>query len=160
VASCPQGGAISGTVSGRNNLVDDSASSGGLSDGVDGNLVGVDALLGPLGSHGEPTQTVPPLPGSPAIDAGDAALAVDGQGRTLSTDQRGLARVVGTEVDIGAVESSSLMQIQGTEWDDMNGNGQRDGDEHALAGWTVYLDANQNGRLDPGELSTVTDAQG
>lgn len=28
------------------------------------------------------------------------------------------------------------------------------------AGWTVYLDQNQNGRLDGGEVSTVTDAQG
>jgi hypothetical protein len=29
-----------------------------------------------------------------------------------------------------------------------------------LPGWTVYLDQNQNGRLDPGEPSTVTDAEG
>src|SRR5208337_1210277 len=32
--------------------------------------------------------------------------------------------------------------------------------EPGLAGWTVYLDANKNGRLDPGELSTTTDADG
>jgi uncharacterized protein (DUF2141 family) len=30
----------------------------------------------------------------------------------------------------------------------------------ALAGWTVYLDANHNGKLDAGELKTVTDATG
>ena len=42
------------------------------------------------------------LPGSPAIDAGDNALVPDG----VTTDQRGLPRVVNGIVDIGAFESS------------------------------------------------------
>ncbi|MCB0069780.1 MAG: hypothetical protein KDD77_21600, partial [Caldilineaceae bacterium] len=54
-----------------------------------------DALLGTLGDYGGDTQTVPLLPGSPAIDAGDGATC-------LATDQRGIGRV-GT-CDIGAFE--------------------------------------------------------
>ena len=45
------------------------------------------------------------LPGSPAIDAGSNALAVDANGVPLATDQRGVARVVNGTVDIGAFES-------------------------------------------------------
>ncbi len=55
-----------------------------------------DPLLGALGDYGGDTQTVPLLPGSPAIDAGDGATC-------LATDQRGIGRV-GT-CDIGAFES-------------------------------------------------------
>ena len=32
--------------------------------------------------------------------------------------------------------------------------------EPGLSYWTIYLDQNHNGRIDPGERSTVTDAQG
>jgi hypothetical protein len=62
------------------------------------------SLLGPLQNNGGPTQTMAPLPGSPAIDAGASTLAVDAQGNPLTTDQRGLARVSGAAVDIGAFE--------------------------------------------------------
>jgi len=60
------------------------------------NLTNGDPLLAPLGNYGGPTQTMPPLPGSPAIDAGGAS--------TFTTDQRGRPRVVGSAPDIGAVE--------------------------------------------------------
>ena len=40
------GGDIAGKVSGSNNLIDDAAASGGLTNGVNGNLVGVDPKLG------------------------------------------------------------------------------------------------------------------
>jgi hypothetical protein len=61
-------------------------------------------LLAPLGNYGEPTQTMPLLPGSPAIDAGHNALIPAG----VRTDQRGLPRVVNRAVDIGAFESSGF----------------------------------------------------
>lgn len=51
-------------------------------------------------------------------------------------------------------------KIQGTEWNDLNGNGVQDTGESGLAGWTIYLDTNKNGKLDTGETSTVTDANG
>jgi len=63
------------------------------------NLTNGTPLLAPLGNYGGPTQTMPPLPGSPAIDAGGPT--------TFATDQRGLARIVGSAADIGAVESGN-----------------------------------------------------
>ncbi|MEI9959962.1 MAG: choice-of-anchor Q domain-containing protein [Limisphaerales bacterium] len=56
-------------------------------------------LLAPLGNYGGPTQTMPPLPGSPAIDAGGSGI--------LNTDQRGYARPFGANPDIGAIEVTS-----------------------------------------------------
>ena len=81
---------------------------GGLVNGVNGNQVGVaDPGLGPLAYYGGPTQTIALLPGSPAIDAGSNALAVDpSTGQPLTTDQRGpgFVRIFNGTVDIGAYE--------------------------------------------------------
>jgi len=44
--------------------------------------------------------------------------------------------------------------------DDPNANGISDPGEDRLSGWTVYLDANQNGSLDTGEVSLLTDGRG
>ena len=65
------------------------------------NLVDANALLAALGNYGGPTQTMPPLAGSPALNAGNDAVAA-----TFATDQRGAGypRVSGAHVDIGAVE--------------------------------------------------------
>jgi len=51
-------------------------------------------------------------------------------------------------------------ELSGNIWNDLNGNGVQDAGELGLEGWTVYLDQNQNGNLDNGELSTVTDVNG
>jgi predicted outer membrane repeat protein len=67
--------------------------------GANNNVSGADPLLGSLGNYGGPTPTKLPLAGSPLIDAGDAAD--DSQ---TGGDQRGLTRVVGVHIDIGAVE--------------------------------------------------------
>ncbi len=64
----------------------------------------LDAVLAPLGNYGGPTQTMALLPGSPAIDAGNNALIPTG----VTTDQRGLSRIVNGTVDIGAFESSGF----------------------------------------------------
>jgi subtilisin family serine protease len=50
--------------------------------------------------------------------------------------------------------------ISGTKWNDLNGDGTRDANEPGLANWTIYLDADNDGTLDDGETSTVTDADG
>jgi predicted outer membrane repeat protein len=63
------------------------------------NLTGGDPLLSSLGNYGGPTQTMPPLPGSPALDAADA--------ESLATDQRGFSRVLASGPDIGAVEAAA-----------------------------------------------------
>jgi hypothetical protein len=54
-------------------------------------------LLAPLGNYGGPTQTMPPLPGSPAVDG-----CIGGTSFTI--DQRGKPRIIGAYADIGAVE--------------------------------------------------------
>jgi len=98
---------IFGSVSGAYNLIG-TGGSGGLVDGVNGNQVGVaNPGLGPLAYYGGPTQTIALLPGSPAIDKGSNALAVDPMtGLPLTTDQRGpgFLRIVNGTVDIGAYE--------------------------------------------------------
>jgi hypothetical protein len=57
--------------------------------------------LAPLGNYGGPTQTMPTLPGSPAIGAGSVAA------NTFSTDQRGYPRTQNGLIDLGAVELQS-----------------------------------------------------
>jgi hypothetical protein len=57
-----------------------------------GDLNNADPKLGILGNHGGPTQTMPLLSGSPAIDAGNPSGCTDGRGHLLKTDQRGEPR--------------------------------------------------------------------
>ncbi|NBD16586.1 MAG: S8 family serine peptidase [Cyanobacteria bacterium] len=64
-----------------------------------------------------------------------------------------------TDIDFGNQEILPG-EIQGSKWNDLNGNGERDEDEPGLEGWTIYIDENQNGELDEGEVSTITDANG
>src|SRR5690606_33693753 len=71
------------------------------------NIIGEDPLLGDLADNGGPTWTHALLPTSPAINAGNNAAAVDGQGQPLTTDQRGngFPRILHDIVDIGAFEA-------------------------------------------------------
>ena len=87
-----------------NNLIGETDASFGWigSDLTGTSNVPLNALLSPLGNYGGPTQTMALLPGSPAIDAGNNALIPPG----ITTDQRGLARIVDFTVDIGAFESN------------------------------------------------------
>ncbi len=100
-------GNIGGSVMGSNNLIG-TGWSGGLTNGTNGNLVGVtNAMLGPLQDNGGTTQTMALLPNSPAINAGSNALAVDASDNPLTIDQRGAGfpRISAGTVDIGAYES-------------------------------------------------------
>ncbi len=87
---------LASVATGSHNLVQDG--SGGLVGTITG-----DPLLATLGNYGGPTQTMPLLPGSRALDAGDSSLAT---GAGLTTDQRGYLRIGGPAVDIGAFEVS------------------------------------------------------
>ena len=104
MANSPSGGDIYGRVSGSNNLIDDASTAGGFTNGVNGNIVGVSPLLASLGNYGGPTQTMPPLPGSPVIGGGSTVLIPAG----ITTDQRGEPRIVNGTVDIGAFESQGF----------------------------------------------------
>ncbi len=145
------GSLASGSV---NNLIGDAATAGGLTNGVDGNLVGVDPLLGPLANNGGPTRTHRLLAGSPAINTGANPEA-------LTTDQRGFQRVRGTAIDIGAVEfiggpsiasftpPTSSLPLGLSVLLTAGGVADPDG---SVAGVRFYLDANANGIGEPGEL--------
>jgi hypothetical protein len=50
--------------------------------------------------------------------------------------------------------------ISGTKWNDLDGDGVKEAGEPVLANWQVYIDGNQNGQLDVGEPTQITDAQG
>jgi hypothetical protein len=89
------GGDLAGTFSGSNNLIDDTTISRLSGTGN----ISAPPLLGALGNYGGATQTIPLLPGSPAIDAGTATGAP-------GTDQRGMGRVGAP--DIGAFESQGF----------------------------------------------------
>jgi hypothetical protein len=58
----------------------------------------LDPMLGTLGNHGGPTQTIPLLAGSPALNAGDP-------GQLGVADQRGVVRTGG--INIGAFQASA-----------------------------------------------------
>jgi len=75
-----------------------------------GDLNNTDPKLGTLGFYGGPTETIPLLSGSPAIDAGDPNGCTDNQGNLLKTDQRGMPRPDREDkggCDMGAYESQS-----------------------------------------------------
>lgn len=92
-------------------IIRDSVVQGGCPSGSTcTNVISSDPLLGPLESYGGNTQTVPLLPGSSAIDAGNGTYCP-------AQDQRGVDRV-GT-CDIGAFESrgSTLAAVAGdNQW--------------------------------------------
>jgi Bacterial Ig-like domain (group 3)/MBG domain (YGX type)/FG-GAP-like repeat/FG-GAP repeat len=83
---------------------DDCDGSGCPTNGVNGNLVGANGLLAPLGNYGGPTQTVPPLPGSPAICAGLVADIPAG----VTTDQRDFPRTTTYGNNPPCVDSGSV----------------------------------------------------
>ncbi|WP_146446537.1 right-handed parallel beta-helix repeat-containing protein, partial [Botrimarina colliarenosi] len=75
-------------------------------DGGVGNLQNIDPLLGPLADNGGPTPTHALLPGSPALNAGDPAIALS----AVEFDQRGpgFARVSYGRLDMGAFELDNV----------------------------------------------------
>jgi hypothetical protein len=94
---------ITGAAAGSFDLIG-AGGSGGLANGVDGNIVGpVDPGLVVL--FDQNAAKISLRSGSPAFNAGCAALARDANGQPLTTDQRGRPRVVGGQVDIGAYEA-------------------------------------------------------
>jgi hypothetical protein len=119
---------------------------------VNGDLVGVPALLAPLEDYGGATKTMPPLPGSLVIEG---AILLAG---TPATDQRGSARPSGPLPDIGAVEAFpfSTLTLVDADNDDID-----DRIEAAYPQFTVGvddsgLDSDGDGWSDSEELASMT----
>ncbi len=82
-------------------------------------------------------------------------------GYTQTTVNPGtIAAISGTNVGGVAFGNFQLISIGGQKYGDTTGNGTQDPADPGLAGFTIFIDANNNGVLDPGERSTVTDANG
>lgn len=79
----------------------------GMTNGTNGNIIGVDPYLGALGNNGGLTQTMALLLGSPAMDKGDDATCAAAP--VNNRDQRGAARPAGQHCDIGAFEARYLV---------------------------------------------------
>ena len=73
----------------------------GFTDATSRNSINLPLM--PLGSYGGLTKTMPPGPGSPAINGGGTSCG--------PTDQRGTARPQGSACDSGAVESASALRL-------------------------------------------------
>ncbi len=69
-----------------------------------GNQLGINPKMFLPGNYGGTTPTCLPMSNSPAINAGNPAL-------NSGTDQRGFARLIGTQGDIGAVETNYASAI-------------------------------------------------
>jgi CSLREA domain-containing protein len=97
------------------NLIGKSNGASGFTNGVNGNIVGtiampVDPLLAAIANNGGATQTYALMSGSPAVNTGSNALAIDPNNLPLTTDQRGAGfpRIIGGSVDIGSFESAFI----------------------------------------------------
>lgn len=66
----------------------------------------------------------------------------------------------GQKVADVAFGTTNYALITGTVYNDLNADGAKVSTEPVLAGRTVFIDANQNGVLDTGELSAITDSKG
>jgi hypothetical protein len=92
-------------------------------------------LLAPLDNYGGPTQTMPPLPSSPAIGAASVA------GNIFATDQRGYPRTQNGLIDIGAVELPTVHPFTASPTNDWMPNPVRfastnvDSDGSAITQW-------------------------
>jgi len=83
-----------------------------------------------------------------------------GRGRTLRPRQRRRSSPI---FELERIEQRVLLStgaISGVVFSDWDNDGVRDSGEPAQQGWTVYLDANDNGALDAGETSVITGPSG
>ena len=142
------GGFVTPSASGSFNIIG-TGGSGGLTNGVNNNQVGVDPLVGPLSDNGGPTQTHELLLGSPAIDAGNNAFITNPPftGPPF-TDQRGSGfnrTVDGPDADATATVDIGAYEKQTTFPDLPNVTGNED--STIIAPFDV---------LDPGSITSIT----
>ncbi|MEG4147150.1 SdrD B-like domain-containing protein [Microcoleus sp. Pol12B5] len=115
-----------------------------------------------------------------ALDTGEQSLVTDANGRGAFTNlepgnyvvrevpQAGFSPTTPDRVQFNlSTQDANVVfgntpnsRITGCKFQDLNGNGYRDGFETPIAGVTIYLDSNGNDALDAGEASTVSDQFG
>jgi fibronectin-binding autotransporter adhesin len=130
VANSPLGTNCWGSViDGGGNIISDAS----VNFTAPGSHTNTNPVLGPLGNYGGPTQTMPLLAGSPALNAGTAAFCP-------AKDQRGIARPFGSGCDIGAFESAPPYIISGQ----VRGYGIAGGIQVAIGTNSLTTDSNGN----------------
>lgn len=77
---------------------------------------------------------------------------------TVSSSDSNYEGITLANVNVGIIDNDA--EIRGTIWNDLDGDRTKADNEPRLAGWTVYLDTNNNSQLDSGETSTTTDENG
>lgn len=127
VLSFARGPDVLGTfVSEGCNLIGNTADSNGF--GVPCDLLNVNPMLAPLANNAGTMQTHALMPGSPAIDAGNNALANYAASDPITFDQRGACfrRIVRGRVEIGAFETQSFASAVCNNFFDFDGDGRAD----------------------------------
>jgi fimbrial isopeptide formation D2 family protein/uncharacterized repeat protein (TIGR01451 family) len=104
-------------------------------------------------------------PGDYTLQITDLAGRLNGFTGTTAAGQNGTLGVTVVDADLSAVDFGYVQSVvTGTigdlVWRDENGNGVPDGTESGIGGATVFLDADGDGVLDPGETSTDTAGDG
>jgi hypothetical protein len=148
----------------------DSDGTSGFINGANGNIVGsagspIAAMIAPLAANGGATRTHALLAGSPAIDAGNNASAIDKGGDPLTSDQRGAGfqRILNGTADIGAYESeapdATPPVITPTVTGTLGDNGWYTGD--ISVSWTVTeYESNISGQTGCGAQTVTSDTSG
>ena len=137
-----RGGAI---VSGGYNLFE-TVTGASISGTTTNNIIGVDPQLAVLGNYGGPTQTKPPLPGSPAIDKGNSfGLTTDQRGRARPIDIPSIPNATGGDgADIGSFERQAN-DNSGAAFFDFDGDGKSDISVFRPENGVWYLQQSTNG---------------
>ncbi len=103
------------------------------------------------------TYTVVPTTTTSRIQFADGGVA-NSFGSFLDTVS--LKEVCGEDEGEGGGGSPTTYSISGLVWNDENGNALFDGAEAGLESWKVFVDGNDNGDIDPGELVVTTNTAG
>jgi uncharacterized delta-60 repeat protein len=113
-----------------------------------------------FGTNGQVTTTFGTLPSNPTFDDGNAVLIQpDGNIVLAGTSSLGTSQGFALARYLGAT-AVGTGETRGSKWIEANGDGIRQPGEPGVPGVTVFVDLNRNGRLDTGEPSAVTDANG
>jgi len=99
--------------------------------------------------------------------SGGYTLKLGGGTYTVTASGGAFGTAVSGKVTIGALNVEADFNpapppatISGTVFDDANKDGKKESTEAGLGNWKVYIDANNNGKLDAGEKSVTTSSTG
>ena len=123
------------------------------------NLVDNSTTLGPGGSDANGYAVFGEVLGN-GMDVLNAIAALPASDSSLANDATFSQLPLGANNQLVRVNSITVDSIDGTVFNDANGNGTLDSGEQGVAGRTVFLDVDGTGVPDSNNPSTTTDANG